>query len=67
MNGQEAISQILQHFQISVPDAVIGLDARTEMLGNLVWLRPSCGRWQWSHNTCVLGGKLHGGEACHVW
>jgi len=35
LTGQEAINQILQHVQISVPDAVIGLDARTEVLGNL--------------------------------
>ncbi len=35
LTGQEAINQILQHVQISVPHAVIGLDARTEVLGNL--------------------------------
>ncbi|WP_312532016.1 hypothetical protein, partial [Paracoccus sp. (in: a-proteobacteria)] len=35
LTGQEAINQILRHVQISVPDAVICLDARAEVLGNL--------------------------------
>ena len=33
--GQAAVAEILKHVQISVPDAVIGLDARAEVLGNL--------------------------------
>lgn len=35
LTGQEAVAEILRHVQISVPDAVIGLDARAEVLGNL--------------------------------
>ncbi len=35
LTGQEAINQILQHIKISVPDAVIGVDARAEVLDNL--------------------------------
>ena len=33
--GQAAVAEILKHVQISVPDAVIALDARKEVLGNL--------------------------------
>ena len=35
LTGQEAVAEFLKHVQISVPDAVLGLDARTEVLANL--------------------------------
>lgn len=35
LGGQAAVAEIFKHVRVSEPDAVIGLDADKEVLGNL--------------------------------